>query len=359
MSCRAVLIKYGFIIALTGTAFLCDKNPVEPDPSSVPYAIYLLDDPEFDPEKVFNEDYSDFEIKGHPWLTDEDIEFYDWSNHCIFLKENKLTLFPKYDFKYFVEEFINKMFIVAVNGEICYPAQCNYNAFSPIPELGLIGIFLTPDDVLWIEWYYPFAWDRRNDVRVKQVLIEKGLFHAGLEVHLDELDAITIIENADTSTIEYTFTLSNKDEDNLYVFDPDIVGNSFHWYTNGPVFIRVGESGLYESTYKELDPREDWNPSWYVKLESGASLTRTVSLKGYPYFPPGEYAVRFPHSGPRVYKDLRYTEDGRYWTGGDVLSNYSFVYIDENGEQTVARRLLSVADQDFLRAQKPLEHSVK
>lgn len=328
-------IVASFILALMGLAFHCDKNPLYPDPALFPLAIYMLDDPPFDREKLLDEDYSDFKLKGEPWLTDEDIEFYDWSSHCIYLKISKKDLFPQYDAKYIIiEQFTNKMFVLAVNGEICYPAFFNYGYHYPIPELDLAAVLFHPDDVLRINWTVLLDSeprndiDRRNNEKVKDVLIQEGLFYAGLEVRMDEMDAVTIIENVDTSTIEYTFTLTNKDEDNLYVFDPDIVGNSFHYFTNGPVFYHVEESNLYQSTYKKVDPLRDWDPSWYVKLESGQSLTRTVRLRGYPYFPPGEYKIYFYYNGPRVNKEDRYTADGRYWFGG-IDSDYFTVSIEE------------------------------
>lgn len=327
---RKNFLKNISIIVLMGLVFHCDNNPLYPDPTSFDFAIYLLDDPAFDREKLWDEDYSDFQLTGEPWLTDEDIEFYDWSSHCIYLKIDKKDLFPQYDDKYFIELFTNKMFVLAVNGEICYPAYFNYRYHYPIPELDLLALLFYPDDVLRIEWTILHDSeprndvDRRNNVRVKNVLIQEGLFHAGLEVHLD---TVTIMENADTSTIEYSFTLTNKDEDNLYIFDPDIVGNSIHFYTNGPVFLHVEESNLYQSTYKKVDPLKDWDPSWYVKLESGESLTRTVRLRGYPHFPPGTYGIDFFYNGPRINKEDRYAADGRYWFGG-VESNYLTVYID-------------------------------
>ncbi len=339
---RKNFLKNILIIVLMGLVSHCDNNPLEPDPASFDFAIYLLDDPPFDREKLWNEDYSDFQLKGEPWLTDEDIEFYDWSSHCIYLKIDKEDLFPQLDGKYIIEQFTNKMFVLAVNGEICYPAYFNYGYHYPIPEMSLTAVFFHPDDVLRINWTVVHDSDPRNDIdrrnneKVKDVLIQEGLFHAGLEVRLD---TVTIIENADISTIEYTFTMTNKDEDNLYIFDPDIVGNSFHWFTNGPVFLHVGESRLYQSTYKKVDPLKYSFPSWYVKLESGQSLTRTVRLRGYPHFPPGEYKIDFYYDGPRANKEDRYAADGRYWFGGE-RSNYSFIYLEEEGQ--TARQQLKV-----------------
>jgi len=328
---RKGITRIVFILALMGLVFHCDKNPVGPDPASFPFAIYLLDDPKFDREKILNEDYSDFQLKGEPWLTEDDIEFYDWSSHCIYLKIDKKTLFPQYDAKYIIEQFTNKMFLVAVNGEICYPAYFNYGYYYPIPELDLLAVLFYPDDVLRMSWTGVIDEDPRNDIdrrnneKVKATLIQEGLYHAGLGVRLD---TVIVIENADTSTIEYTFTLTNNDEDNLYVFDPNVVGNSFHYHTNGPVLKHIEGGSLYQSTYKKVDSLGDWDRSWYTLLESLKSLTWTVLLQGYSFLPTGTYRAQLSLNGPKVIKEKRYNTEGRYWFGG-IESDYITIYIEE------------------------------
>ena len=323
---RKGITRIVFILALMGLVFHCDKNPVGPDPASFPLAIYMLDDPPFDREKFLDEDYSDFKLKGEPWLTDEDIEFYDWASHCIYLKISKEDLFPQYgDAIYIIENFRNKMFIVAVDGEICYPAFFNYGGYFRIPELDLDAVLMYPDDVLRIKWTGALDIDRRNNEKVKAILIQEGLFHAGLEVRLD---SVTIMENADTSTVEYTFTLTNNDEDNLYIFDPELT-SSFHYFMNGPVYRTVEEGNLGLSKYRTIVHWDSWDPAWYSMLESGKSLTRTVLLRAYPYFLPGMYQFHFFYSGPMaISREDRYTTDGRYWLGR-IESNYFTISIEE------------------------------
>jgi len=71
-------------------------------------------------------------------------------------------------------------------------------------------------------------------------------------------------------------------------------------------------------------PYNYWSPDWYTRLKSGESMQRTVVLKGYPHFPPGEYMFQFRYNGPsrNMEKENRELADGRYWIGparSDVL----------------------------------------
>jgi hypothetical protein len=186
--------------------------------------------------------------------------------------------------------------------------------------------------VLHIGWPYPFASDKRNNEQVKQALIQVGLYHAGIDIEIDTTNALTIIDNGDTATIEYTFTLVNNDKDDLYVFDPDIAGSDvYHYFSNGPVFYSVSEDKLYISRFKKArNPDTDWSPEWYTKLQNGQSLQRTATLKGYPHFPTGTYFFRVRYGGPdRIDRGVRNTPNGRYWIPGNKYSN---VLIWENQE---------------------------
>jgi len=59
------------------------------------------------------------------------------------------------------------------------------------------------------------------------------------------------------------------------------------------------------------------SPDWFTKLKNGHSIQRTVILKGYPYFPTGEYIFQFKYSGQirGMEKEVRELADGRYWLG--------------------------------------------
>ena len=94
----------------------------------------------------------------------------------------------------------------------------------------------------------------------------------------------------------------------------------FHCFTNGLTFQNIETKKVYEPRWRKYvaPPSLDyWSPDWFIKLESGHSIQRTVILKGYPNFPTGEYIFQFNYdcqtSG--MEKEVRELADGRYWLG--------------------------------------------
>jgi hypothetical protein len=143
------------------------------------------------------------------------------------------------------------------------------------------------------------------------------LYHGGISI---DLKSVNIIENADTSTVEYVFKVTNIDQDNLYVIDPDKMGvGLFHYFTNGVVFR--GNGVLFESTYKNVSaPSTSWDATWFIEIPINSSIERTVRLRGYPKIVPDSYRCYFTFDGPKVEKEYRYLSGGRIWLG-DVVSS--------------------------------------
>ena len=127
--------------------------------------------------------------------------------------------------------------MVVANDQRCY-LGCLLGLFSNQPEMPYIYDWYVkyyyPKDVLHICRASVVDYDVRNDPRIRTALKELNLYHGGLKV---ELNTVDIIYNSDTATVQYTYTLTNKDQDDLYIFDPDLMGSArFHYYTNGVTF---------------------------------------------------------------------------------------------------------------------------
>ena len=83
-------------------------------------------------------------------------------------------------------------------------------------DIGSFGSF--PEDVMHISRAWSDGDDRRDNSRLKDALIALGLYHAGISINLK---SVNIVDNSDTATVEYTFEITNKDQDSLFVIDPD------------------------------------------------------------------------------------------------------------------------------------------
>jgi hypothetical protein len=323
--------KYLIICILLAITINCEKdeNPVSPKLSDYTFAIYFLQNEKLKMKDVYDKDLNQLKLAANPWLSDKDIRFYDWSSHCIYLKTDKTYFIPGWQkgerFNVFPAEWADKPFIVVANSKKCYMGYFfrielseDFRIAPMIADVGFNSRY--PQDVLYIDWRWLYHDYPQNNPDVKKALIESGLHHGGISVTFDTTDVNTLcmIDNADTSTISYTFTITNNDEDDLYTIDPDKTGSDlFHWFTNGITFQNITTRKIYEPRWRKHASPNDWSPEWFTKIKSGQSIKRTVILKGYPYFPTGEYLFQFNYNGQisSMEKDVRELTDGRYWLG--------------------------------------------
>ena len=266
---------------------------------------------------VKDEPLSDLRLQGEPWICSDDILRYDWSSHVVYLKKNI----------YLYEEDISlfgKPFVVTANEEKCYLGVLHsYSgvASSEHPSIGIIGYYdkkfiLISNTSPPPGWIGNISWrDVRNDIRIKEALLANGQYHAGLYCTLVYVE---VINENDASSVRYTYTLYNIDEDNLYVPDSDKMGSSiFHYFTHG-VYLLGPNYKYYWSQNKvttPLDPESDWL-SLHTRIESGGYRVRTILLEGYPRIDSGHYYCKFKFPSLFILRQDEYRlSDGRTWIG--------------------------------------------
>jgi hypothetical protein len=292
------------------------------------FAIYFLEDLSIRTIQVVDQDPSEIELETYPWLSSKDIDFYDFSSHCIYLKADKNNFFENLkEYYQFPPSWVGKPFVVIAGGERCYIGSFHSVMLSTapvVPYMNELDIGGYPEDVMHISRAWGNSPDLRNDERVRNSLIKTNLYHAGL--HL-ELNSVVILENADTSTVQYTFTITNDDQDNLYTIDPDLMGSErFHYFTNGVVLWNKTTQNL-ASEYKTTISSDPLQLECFTKIESNQSIQRMVTLKGYPEIPKGNYTCDFEFAGPPIQRDQRILTDGRIWMG-EISSNGINIIVD-------------------------------
>jgi hypothetical protein len=114
---RQILI----IIALVGLGCSREPGPASPN-NSGEFALFFLRDSALTGGQVTQMDKSQLVLRDEAWLTDDDIRFYDFSTHCIYLKQDKKRFFDTGTGGQFVFHpvLISKPFVVVANGERCY-----------------------------------------------------------------------------------------------------------------------------------------------------------------------------------------------------------------------------------------------
>ena len=299
-----------------------EENLINPTEDST-FGIYLLKDRAVSISKIRNININELELEDIPWITSSDIDFYDYSSHCIYLKKDKI--------EFFTEEANIQMkdqpFIILANNMRCYVGSFHSGASSMAPTQPYIdemSIQFFPSDILHISK----AWKNEIDIRINKNLEydlkEKNKLHKGLSLSIKN---VNVISNSDTAIVLYSYAITNNDKNNLYVLDPNKMGSDlFHYFTNGVSFWS-NDRYIY-SEYKKVEqpqPYDSWRPEWFVKIGSGSTIERTVLLKGYPQIPSGTYKCTLNFSNPnKIEKSARKMRDGRYWLGdidAEIIKN--------------------------------------
>jgi len=318
------------IILLTSLLLLlvisCEIN----EDSAGNFSIYMLKDDGLSYLDIKDVDIDDLELKDDPWISSDDIKFYDFSTHNIYLNKSKSRFFDELadSSQFYMFNFSSKPFVVNAGNQRIYIGSffsaVSSMSIGKMPTISDGMIFYYPDDIIPIEFGSEQD-DPRRDPRIRNALIQDNIYHGGLSVEL--LDVL-ILENSDISTIQYTFRLTNTDSEDLYVFDPDKAGSAvFHYYTNGIDFWDKSTGKYLWSQYK-ISENAEWSTDWYRRLDKGKSMTRTVTLKGYPQIPPGNYKCYFYYNTPiRIDKDHRTIHNSRIWLGR-VWDEYDYNYTE-------------------------------
>jgi hypothetical protein len=273
-------------------------------------------------------------------LTSKDIDYYDWSSHCIYLKTDKDEINERLlDSSGFMLKYPGAPFVVTSNGETQYYGyfySLIMSLTAAIPSINEMSLSYYPEDVLPIhESWNSDDLDARNNENVKQALIDAGLLHAGISVAIDTLFGLKFYPlSGDTMQMEYRFSITNNDQYALYVLDPDKIGTDLFFYFN------VAPSFSNTTTEDFLRPNHSYNPnivpdtsefdnlSWYTLLAPGTSITRTVRTGRYTDVTAGHYEFNLRYSTPThsLDKDRRNKLLGRIWIGETQSPTYTVNY---------------------------------
>jgi len=310
------------------------ENPSYPNEQQRHFGIYFLKDSLLTEKDVKDVPIENLVLDDVPWISDDDIEFYDFSSHCIYLKKDKSYYLNYYKgvYKPLKLHLINKPFVVTAGSKKCYIGALHSLLLSSFPVGPYIDDFsfysYYPSDVLHIESDIQNEHDTRNDSEVKECLIKNNKYHAGLEF---ELKDIKLIENSDISTLEYSIKITNIDTDDLMVIDPDKMGSGlFHYFTNGPVLKNENHWGYYESSQKVVtspEPYNSWDYNWFTLVKSKQSIERTIRLKGYPYLPYNRFKCFMSFANPAtIPKNNRNINGTRIWIGKTTSKTIEVVF---------------------------------
>ena len=239
-----------------------------------------------------------------------DFELYDSSTHMFYFK----TIHEEF------ENFENETFTFFDNGDTIYSGCFWPNYFSSIPAGPFISS--TPsfygNYVLRIEFWYDNKPDVRNCQDMIDVLQERDLLHAGLAVTISSVDI-------NGMQLSFSFTVTNHDQTDLLILDPDKMGPAlFHYYTIGLRIHDLEHNEVFTGNIvsEPPSPWNSWNADWLSELPSGESKQFTVVYTMNSSINPGEYIASFNYPGLsfQVAKDQLFQGTNRIWLGDIRIS---------------------------------------
>jgi len=293
------------------------ESPLPGESSSDPdtgFAIYFVQE-QTPVQELLKAPLDEIELESEPWLAACDIEFYDYSSHCIYLKK------PVLEYLELENVFDMSMnprfgpFVVIAGGQRCYLGAFHSLLSSTMYRLPTISegnLSHGPPEMLSIS----FAWgdtDPRSHSEIERVLRDLDLYRGGLAFTLDSL---RVLENTDEgATVEYRCTVTSRDLDGLYVLDAPLMGDRFYQFVPGLMLHRRPEPSLRLVPLEkpQLELQLDVARQ-YVLLPAGESLEWNLTLRTNP-IPPAEYRCQagFANGGPD--DQPRQRPDGRIWFG--------------------------------------------
>jgi hypothetical protein len=250
-------------------------------------------------------DLKSLELEGTPWVKDSDIEFYDWSAHSFFLKDEIEK--GEYSGRHFVVTSGKKRLFAG----IFFPMHMS--SFPALPSISPEDGFFSPKDVIRFGHFgYHRPGELNDNQDFKAELISSGILREGIQVE------ITGLKRVNSTTLKYTYQVKNIESGNIYILDPQKMGTSrFHYFTNGVSLIK--DEHYYWAKDVESTASENIILSWYTKLKPGQAITRTIQLGGYHSLPTGKVNVTFSFPGANLKNKGEWKKsDGRIWVGNFI-----------------------------------------
>ena len=279
---RNMKASFGLLI-LTIFCFVSCFDPPAQDPI-VSIEFYFLADSTLTNLDSLDENLYSLELADEPWLSEEDIAFYEWSTHCIYLNKSKRELLPKFYSNMNMFHEI-KPFVVMVDSLPVYLA-CFDDVLSamgnPFPSISGIELVLYPNDVLSYFYFPIHDPDQRDNAILKNALIENGQYQGGLEICLDLDYGMHFAESNDSTTIEYKMIFKNLNDGALYVLDPVKTGWDLFLLLNEPPYFSNLTNDRWVHSYLDLDESAipdtlEWGDTrFYTRIAAGRSISRTI-----------------------------------------------------------------------------------
>jgi len=250
---------------------------------------------------------------GKVVLNQNDIEYYDYSSHLIYIKENK-------SFSDDIETI--GAFTVYADRVQIYKGQTfpGYSSFLPYGPIIMTHPSGYGDYVIPIEFTQIIDSlgnvipDPREDKKIVEALKKYNQFHAGLSCEIKSVQYVA------SNNVKVEMTLKNNDPINYYYLDPNKTGtNLFHYFTNGLSIrdFKNHKSYTHKTAAIQPVPWNSWKKEWLSIINKNESKTIIITYDNFEVVTSGRYKATFEYPGLCYQvdkKDLR-QDNGQIWLG--------------------------------------------
>lgn len=255
-----------------------------------------------------------------PWLSDSDIEFFDLSNCCLYLKENKGKFIPEYKYPYKLPaSWEDRPFVITLDKKIICCGYFVTKPYSYYPwaayNISVSNVDNYPDDVIHLDWSLDSS-DPFGDSEIKKMISGRKYCRNSVSFILDSI----FITNRNPTEFKIYYSIYNNTKNNLYIPDMEKMDENLYRYFNAAPFFSYYNLTLYSSSlnYEKYAPNpvNKADKAWYSCVKPDAPIQRVIKAEGYPEMPEGNYGFKFFFGSPtKVEKIDRITADGEYWIG--------------------------------------------
>lgn len=259
-------------------------------------------------------------------INHDDIDYYDFSSHLIYLKgKNPVveSLYKNGEFAIYADR--EKIY----SGQIYFPDALPTESYSNVhlhPNRDGYGDYiLTLIGPAPINDLGEIQVDPREDIRIVNALKKYDQFRAGLTCDIESIQI-------ESSKLSLELTLSNNDSFNYYYLDPEKMGvGLFHHFATGlyiydPLSLN---GGRYEKSYnlnnnflEYPQGRDYWDKEWFSLINKNESKSIVITYEDFAV-PEGNYLTifSFPGLNIRLAKEELVLDDGIIWQGEIDLMN--------------------------------------
>lgn len=242
----------------------------------------------------------------------DDIHMYDSSTHILYFKKS----YPEF------KNVLEGPFAFLDKGDTIYSGKFHpgYSSSMPIGPIILSPPSLYGNYALRIEFWFGNEADPRNCERIIEIMKSHDILHSGIT---GEINSIDINEG----TLNFDFTLTNKDQSDLLILDINKTGiNLYHYFTNG-LYIYDSENNIVFENSIEVqipDPWDNYTTDWLTQLKSGESASFSINYNAETVLNPGQYKLlfEFPGLSYQVEKDHLIQNGNRIWLGDITIRKY-------------------------------------